>query len=247
MGSSASCGLDSFTSIDRTVTKQIFLPPTMSSAEYKLIPELFYINGIATMELKPKTYRTDRIIIYSQGNASDIYYAREELLGYANTFGCPVVSYNYPGYGLCKETPSEERCYDALHSVVEHYKKHYDPSKILLIGRSLGTGVVVDYAFKTNWNSPIVLISPYKSIGRIVFDVGFVDSVFRHNMFRSYDKIDKLNCPVRIIHGGKDTLIDISHGKALHSRLRHPLNPVWKENCDHNNIKLEKKDLIDLM
>ncbi len=247
MGTITSCGLDSISSVDRTVTQNLFLPPQISEGDYKRIPELFYIDGVATMELHPNIYRTDRIIIYSQGNASDIYYARHELLAYSNLFGCPVVSYNYPGYGLCKETPSEELCHVSLNAVVNYYLKQYDASKILLIGRSLGTGVVVHYAWKAQWCNPIVLISPYKSIGRVVCDSGIIDSMFRHNMFRSFDKIDKLCCPVRIIHGCKDSLIGISHGKDLHVRLKYPLRPVWKDKCDHNNIELEKADLMDLL
>lgn len=117
----------------------------------------------------------------------------------------------------------------------------------MLIGRSLGTGVVVNYAWRSQWISPIVLISPYKSIGRIICDYSFIDSVFNHNMFCSYNKIGELRCPVRIIHGKKDKLINISHGKALYSKLKYPLRSVWKEECDHNNITLEKEDLIDLI
>jgi pimeloyl-ACP methyl ester carboxylesterase len=247
MGTTTSCiGLDSFSSVDRVVTANIFRPPVASSLVYKLIPELFYIDGIATIEIRPDHLKSDHIIIYSQGNGSDINLIRPELQLYCRLFGCPVVSYNYPGYGLCKETPSEEKCYDAISTVLKYYLDRYEPSKILLIGRSLGTGVVVNYAWRLQWLSPIVLISPYTSIGQIVTSYN-IDCLFRHNMFRTCDKIKEVQCPVRIIHGTCDNLINVSHGAMLYSLLKHPLDPIWKHGYGHNDIILEKSDIQDLL
>jgi alpha-beta hydrolase superfamily lysophospholipase len=105
----------------------------------------------------------------------------------------------------------------------------------------LGTGIVVDYAAKHEWLHPIILISPYKSIGTVVFDNPsssiFVSPV---DKFKTLDKLSELKCPVKIFHGKKDDVIDIKHAETIFENLPdQTLEPVWIQNADHNNI-LEK-------
>lgn len=62
------------------------------------------------------------------------------------------VSYDYIGYGMSEGEPSEENCLKSLSLVVDYYNNY----KELLIGQSLGTGVVVDYVSTNEWTLPII-------------------------------------------------------------------------------------------
>ncbi len=174
-------------------------------------------------QIKKQNQSINKIIIFSHGNGCDIFTFSEKLYEYAEMFGCTIVCYDYAGYGLTKGTPSEENCYDAIEAVTNHYVENEGMNNVMIIGQSLGTGVVVHYANETNWKSPIVLMSTYKSIGRVVCDSSITESSFKHNMFCTYNKIYKLTCPVKIIHSTNDQIINVSHGKDLYDEFKNPL------------------------
>jgi fermentation-respiration switch protein FrsA (DUF1100 family) len=60
------------------------------------------------------------------------------------------------------------------------------------------------------------------------------------DMFVNIDKISKVNSPVLIIHGDKDDIINIKHGKSLYNEvpIEFRYKPLWLHNANHNNIKL---------
>src|SRR5207237_1298732 len=105
----------------------------------------------------------------------------------------------------------ENLCYRS-HEIVVDYVKNLDVNddNIYLIGQSLGTGIVVDYAHKTKWKSDITLISPYLSIPRIMINNDIVDTMVAKYQFNSLKKIKKIEAGINIIHGDKDDLIHYS-------------------------------------
>jgi pimeloyl-ACP methyl ester carboxylesterase len=252
-------GIDSIESIDNTVTELLFHPPNTEKTSIEELNELpgtkvFSVvdknnNSISVIEVS-KHYplsREDIVIIFSHGNASDIYTFYKQLCNYSRNLNVLMVCYDYPGYGLSTGNLSEENCYGSIESVINYYSKKINKKNIILVGQSLGTGVTVNYAHDNNWEHPIVLISPYKSIGRVLVDSVMVESSFRHNMFKNYSKIEKLVCPVKIIHGTNDEVIPIDHGKHLYKLLKHPIVPSWKEGYGHNDICLDRNDMLDIM
>jgi len=114
---------------------------------------------------------------------------------------------------------------------------------VILVGRSLGTGVTVGVAHQLNWQSPIVLVSPYRSIGQIATDSCLAAAI---GMFPTESRIGQLSCPVRLIHGTKDRLIPIEHSYNLFKLLKHPLIPIYKT-VGHNDIVLAPEDLSDIV
>lgn len=39
----------------------------------------------------------------------------------------------------------------------------------------------------------------------------------------------------------KDDVVDISAGHALHLAAKNPVEPLWAENCDHQNVELDHR------
>lgn len=211
----------------------VFIPPSHDHDKVDII------NGIAYKFVNKKT---PDIIIYSHGNSEDI--CTVDIAEMANSLGCSIVTYDYIGYGQSKGRPSERGCIKALTTIVDHIQTLYPSANIILIGRSLGTGVVTQFAYRRNWTNPIVLLSPFKSIGRVALDNSFTHSM--SGMFKTLDIIDKLKCPVKIIHGVLDNLVKCDHGKHLHSLCKSPLSPIWRH-CGHNDLPLFKSDITELL
>lgn len=260
------------TKYGQVVPAIIFYPKHYVPPEYK--------NPCACIFIHPHQQlknANNRYLIFAHGNGCDIYtFARYGKL-LADTLNVNVVLFDYVGYGLSREVkPSEQGCYDSLEAIVNHIStsKEYNnilalseetnrPAKIYLVGQSLGTGVVIDYASKSGQTTPIMVISPYLSIGNVGTDL-CVDSTTSSSSsstssigdclsssltkmtrlvgldkFVSEEKMKKLKCSVQIIHGQEDKLIKVLHAKKLYDQLPtecKKFEPILIEDADHNNI-----------
>jgi pimeloyl-ACP methyl ester carboxylesterase len=242
MGSTFSFGIDSFQSVDDTVTYLVFQPPqsdkiVLRNLAFKNNYVLRNIDGFSTLEIKPNIIKINKILIFSHGNASDILTMSIYMENLANKLGITTVCYDYTGYGLSEGRPSEEQCYEALNAVIKFYRRAYMENEITLVGQSLGTGVVTHYISTHEWKTPVILISPYKSIPRVICDTSCAESSFKHNTFSTIYKLGNVKCPVKIFHGKSDEVIDCSHSEYIYEKLQiKTFEPTYYENIGHNDI-----------
>lgn len=227
--------------VEKSLNSEIFHPPPI----HKEIPKYYKFtksangNRISFVQIFPENFnihslKNTKFLIWSHGNASNILYMEPHFKYLSNALNIIVIGYDYQGYGYSEGSPTENGCYDDITAIVNYVKGlNVNEKDIILVGRSLGTGVVIDYAYKNNWKSPIILISPYKTISKVVLDSSIVSLV---DKFLSERKIGKLECPVKIFHGTKDKIINISHGKTLYKKLKnHTFEPTWLD-ADHHDI-----------
>ena len=175
----------------------------------------------------------ENAIIFSHGNATDNFNMKSYYKKLSEKFNLTIIGYDYLGYGLSDNTEiNEESCYRSHEAVINYYKNKY--TEIYLIGQSLGTGIVVDYVSKNpQWNTLIILISPYKSILSVI---GLDTLCF--DMFKSIDKINKCKCPIKFYHGKNDTIIHFSHSIELYEKITNnkKIKPIILPNVSHNDI-----------
>ncbi len=248
MGSSFSCGIDSFSSIDNQITTTLFPNPAhITTAEIENLGKLpnykfSYVtstnkNKISMLEIKPDFCINNKIIVYSHGNGENLYTIHAFMSELANSLNVPIIVYDYIGYGASQGIPSEGGCYESIHTVVDYVIKSNPKKEVLLIGTSLGTGVVTEYITSTNWTKPVLLMAAYKSIPRVVADSFMIGWFFRHNHFDSINKIHKAKCPILFIHGKSDTLIPYQHSVDLYKELPNKkFTPLYYDGIGHNNI-----------
>lgn len=188
----------------------------------------------------PENKIANKYIIFSHGNASDINSLYTYGLYLAEKTGVFVVLYDYPGYGFSDSyvnRPTEEECYASLKSVIEYIKKcNHGEENILLIGQSLGTGVVIDYLAKNIfWQNPVVLISAYKSISRVIYDSTWTGLIY--NKFDNIEKIRNINCPIKFFHGLNDNFISPHHTTDLYNLSKDKtFFPTYIPHISHNDI-----------
>ncbi len=204
-------------------------------------------------ESKPVSER--KCIIFSHGNATDLQTIQEYKNLHVFT-GIDVIAYDYNGYGYTRidptKKPHQKACVDNLAGVVSYCTIYgYEPHNIILLGHSIGTGVVMNYGYKYKGTyGRIILISPMKSI--VTLGENYVGStLFRYiprlcDLFTSHKYIETVETPVFIIHGTNDTLIPVKHGRFLYEThfnmmkkkglIHRVYPPLWIENADHNDI-----------
>jgi len=189
-------------------------------------------------------------ILFTHGNAEDIGELRDWMSTLSIELKANICAYDYRGYGLNKPYGecSERDCYEDIYACYYWLleEKHIPKKKIILVGRSLGTGPTVHMGaelFKKNKNKlplpfgGMILQSPLTSAVRVVSN--YLTIFPATDMFQNIDKIDKVRVPVFIIHGDVDSVVPYGHGvKMNESVLQQYRRDMWTvKDCGHNDIE----------
>jgi alpha-beta hydrolase superfamily lysophospholipase len=252
-----------FTSFEKSTNSLIFAPPNTNPSLFNMLKihgVSQFVSGldVPCLLVQPlERYRRNhtKCLVFSHGNGCDIYTMFPHINKMATELGIDIYIYDYPGYGLAKvqgktTQPTEKGCYDNMTMVMDYVRTKHADTDIYLMGHSLGTGVVMNYVAENNWSTPVFLVSPYKSMGRILTDTSACSSLQIIDKFGTYYKLDYITCPVKIFHGTADKLIDVSHARDLYAGLQNKsLDPVLLTGRDHNNTleAIESADILDVM
>ncbi len=156
-----------------------------------------------------------KVVVFFHGNAESA--AQNLPLARAlSSEGVDVVLAEYRGYGGEPGRPDETGLYadgTALLGALE--REGVTRDRLVLVGRSLGTGVAVEMALRFP-PSLLILVSPYTSLtdlGRSL--IGPLAPLLVPDRFDNLGKIARLTCPVVILHGTKDDVIPFRMGEKL--------------------------------
>ncbi|AQK41425.1 alpha/beta-Hydrolases superfamily protein [Zea mays] len=137
---------------------------------------------------------------------------------------------------ICMQ-PSEENTYADIEAVYQCLETEYGISQedIILYGQSVGSGPTLHLASRLPRLRGVVLHSAILSGLRVVCHVNFT---FCFDIYKNVKKIKKVKCPVLVIHGTDDDVVDWSHGKELWRLAREPHDPLWIKGGGHCNLEL---------
>lgn len=185
-----------------------------------------------------------KVAVYFHGNAE----AAAQNLPLAAALadgGVDVVLAEYRGYGGQPGRPDEAGLYSDGAAVLEALAREgVTPGRLVLVGRSLGTGVAVELALRTP-PSLLVLVSPYTSftdLGRSL--VGPFAPLVVPDRFDNLGKIARLTCPVVILHGTRDEVVPFRMGETL-ARAGKGIRFVPLDGRTHNDIPDLATRLLD--
>ncbi|KAJ6817746.1 protein ABHD17B-like isoform X1 [Iris pallida] len=175
-------------------------------------------------------------LLYSHGNAADLgqlYDLFSELSAHLRVH---IMGYDYSGYGQSSGKPSELNTYAdieaAYRCLIEIYGAH--PDDIILYGQSVGSGPTLDLAARLPNLRAVVLHSPILSGLRVIHPV---KRTYWFDIFKNIDKIPHVSCPVLIVHGTNDDVVDCSHGKRLWELSKVKYEPLWIKGGNHSNLE----------
>lgn len=119
-----------------------------------------------------------------------------------------------------------------------------DPKKIIIMGRSIGSGPATLLARKRRAGA-LVLFSPLLSVREVasrIPKIGWLAKMFvKSSFFNNGNHIKDIESPIFIIHGVKDEIVPHDHGQTLFklSTVEHKhLHSV--ETMTHNSFKLHE-------
>ena len=213
--------------------RMIFLPPSASYRAGQLPIVMVPTEGgsIATLHLpNPQAAVT---LLYAHGNAEDLGQLApwlEEL----RRAGFAVVGFDYRGYGMSTGGPASAT--GAVRDMEAVYRYVVDtlrvaPSRIVLYGRSVGSGPATDLAARVPVGG-LVVESAFVSAFRVLTRVALLP----FDRFPNLRHIRQVRAPVLVIHGTEDEVIPISHGRRLYEAAVAPKQAVWIEGAHHNDL-----------
>ena len=147
---------------------------------------------------------------------------------------------NYRGYGLSQGTPNErsltadaELIYD---EVVKH--PHIDREEIVVMGRSIGTGVAVHIAKQRDVKG-VILVTPYDSLLSVAQNkLKFIPMpLILRNRFDSIAEAPGINAPMLALIAQRDTVIPPWHATNLASVWGGKTDLVIIEGAGHNTLQ----------
>merc|ERR1719382_903131 len=157
----------------------------------------------------------------------------------AETCVADVLAYDYCGYGMSTGEASEENCYISINAAYEHLRKQGcggDKNPIIAFGRSIGSGPTVDLVSKHPEISAMVLQSPIESAGRAVGNATISYFGYRLDLFRNYEKVPLIKCPVFVMHGMADEVVPFRNGQAIQEACVGAVTPYWVPGRGHNDM-----------
>lgn len=198
-------------------------------------------------------YGHEYTILYSHGNAEDLYVSQHQFQDLRSSLQCNLIAYDYSGYGLSQGKCSETACFNDAEAVLDFLiTEHQIPrNRIILFGRSLGSGPTFHLASKHNDFAGLILQSPLRSAIRTQVPKWLAFTLQGLDIFKNQDKIKNITeFPVFIIHGNQDKVVPFEHGQYLYNEFtkinKHVVNPFWVHGCGHNDIEYYcRKEFIE--
>jgi pimeloyl-ACP methyl ester carboxylesterase len=177
------------------------------------------------------------LVVYYGGNAEDV------TLNFADLGRFSAQSFlfmNYRGYGGSDGTPSEAALLSDALFVIDHLlaTEGIDPAHVVVMGRSLGSGVAVHVAAKRKVGG-VILVTPFDSLVNVarshypIFPVGLM---LKHR-FDSAALAPGITTPALFLTASHDQVVPVRFAKKLESVWGGPVTTVSVKGTDHNTIE----------
>jgi len=185
------------------------------------------------------------LVLFSHGNSTDIGLSCGSMVSLALKTGVNILCYDYTGYGVSTDLPSERHTYADIRAAYRFAVEdlHVPPSRVILYGQSVGSGPSVDLA---SVGSP--------RLGGLVIHAGIASGMRMlrggppkgggksqtpwFDLYKNCDKIANVRTPVFIIHGKKDDEVIPAHAQELAERC--PKGFLWDlwlvPRAGHNDV-----------
>jgi len=180
------------------------------------------------------------MILYFHGNSGNLRrwsVLAEEL----TTYGFDVLVVDYRGFGKSSGRRTEETLRQDAQLIYDYAKDLVGEEKLVVYGRSMGSGLAVKVAADNSPNR-LILETPYYNLLTVVFHhFPFlpVRWILRYP-FRSDLFIGNVRCPICIFHGTRDKTVPYKSGLRLYELVSEDTKNMMVTigRGTHNNLSM---------
>ncbi|MEP1443557.1 MAG: alpha/beta hydrolase [Hyphomicrobiales bacterium] len=192
-------------------------------------------DGEELFALHHPSEKEEATILVFHGNGDAAIFQKEKGAHLAEQ-GFGVLLVEYRGYPGSSGEPSETGLFidgQAAYDFIINQK----PQRVGLYAHSLGTGVAVNLATERDVFA-VVLESPFDSLMAVAQDrmPWLPVSLLLKHKFRSDLRIQNVTAPILIMHGNRDGVVPIKHGKLLHDTASSKAIFEEIKNAGHNDL-----------
>ena len=165
-------------------------------------------------------------VLISHGNYGNIGYGgRPQFYAWFRDLGVNLFAYDYRGFGASDGVPSEPGVYADAEAAYRYLTDslHVPPSKIILFGHSLGTGVTIELA-RHALAAGMIVEDAYTSVanrGQEAYPLLPIKLIAK-SRFASIEKVGALKLPKLFLHAKHDLVIPFRHGQAVFAAAAEP-------------------------
>ncbi len=203
------------------------------------------LEQIETLQLKAKDGENSRawfaqpqsgrpLILYFHGNGGGLELRAARFRKLTGS-GYGLLAVAWRGFSGSTGEPTEEGILlDAEAAYAEAVRRGFPPSRIVMMGESLGTGVATIMAAR-HQAAALVLDAPYTSALAIAEERYpiFPISYLMRDPFRADLAIRNVHMPVLMMHGERDHVIPIGIGRGLFALANEPKRFISVPNVGH--------------
>jgi pimeloyl-ACP methyl ester carboxylesterase len=201
--------------------------PTPLAADYPLATQpdvqehAVDVPGARLSVLQLKLPHPKGVVFYLHGNAGNLagWFSNADFYRQANF---DLVMLDYRGYGKSTgRIESLDQLRGDVQAVWSRFAPAYRDKRIVVIGRSLGTGLAAEHSARLQAEGRradlTVLVSPYASLRQLTAEFyPFVPSLLLRYPLDNTEHLPKVGGPIYLMHGEQDDLIKVSHSRQLH-------------------------------
>jgi uncharacterized protein len=175
-------------------------------------------------------------VLFSHGNAGTIAYRLDSAAVFRD-LGFNVLLYDYGGYGRSTGSPTEKRCNADVRAMWSHLteERGTEPERVVLFGRSLGSGPTIDLAAEVEPGALIIENAFLSAVHMARRSLPIVPAgLLLQHRFENDKKIGQVRAPVLAIHSPEDEIVPYAHGQALYELASEP-KQFLEIRGDHNS------------
>ena len=171
---------------------------------------------------------SNKTMLYFHGNSEDLGQVFDFLLYIRSSLCINIAAMEYPGYGIYQgKACTASQILEDARIMFDYFTTYVgvDQDDLFVMGRSIGTGPASYLASKCDL-ALLVLMSGFVSLRAVVRDMaGKIFQYVVKDRFNNLEYIKSVSCPVLIIHGQADTIINCDQSRQI------------SEVCEKNGIK----------
>ena len=176
------------------------------------------------------------VLLFFGGNAEEISWTLADVRWPA---GLARAGINYRGYGQSEGSPGEAPLAEDAKAVFDAIaaRPDVDPARIVVVGRSLGTGIAARLAVERPVAGAI-LVSPYDSlieVGKAHYPWLPVAWLLKHR-FDAVSYAKRATVPLLAIVGSDDAIVHVPRSRALYDAWAGPKSWAVIHGRGHNDL-----------
>lgn len=199
-----------------------FILPGCSYQKNAELIKIFYIQKDNREKIPFTLYEgiDSFLYIFFHGNSENLTMIDSYLSKIQKKLNSTFLNVEYPGYQHYTPSKQEpEKMLSDSELVYDYAAKLYPEKKIIIFGRSIGTGPAIHLA-SVRKPYALILWSPFVSVHKIIHDYSRLGSLFsrifdENYVFNNLEKIKNVSCPILFLHGEQDELINIKQSETL--------------------------------